>query len=228
MRGYREMGSSDGAMGIELPLFPLHAVLFPGRPLPLHIFEPRYRRLLADCLERDRRFGVIAIRNGSEVGGEAEVFRVGTIAEIEHVHRHPDGRADVVTRGLQRFEILELRPDDPYPAALVRPCAEAPVNGTARTPAGILRQLLKPYLACLGAPEELLSRLPGTPAELAWLAASAVQVDLAERQRLLELDSVPERLGEAIRIVRRETCLMRHLGTVGSLNPPGPGGPELN
>lgn len=224
----RSDGDGDTAMGVELPLFPLRTVLFPGRPLPLHIFEPRYRQLLVDCLEGDRRFGVVAIRNGHEVGGEAEVFDVGTVAEIEDVRRFEDGRAEIATRGIERFRILALLGDDPYPRARVAPCVDQPVNGAAREPAGLLRHLLHPYLAGLGAPEELLTRLPERPEELAWLAASTVQVDLVEQQRLLELDSVPARLTETMRILRRESGIMRHLGTVGSLQPPGPGGHELN
>lgn len=215
-------------MSVELPLFPLRVVLFPGRPLPLHVFEPRYRQLLADCLEHDRRFGVVAIRSGHEVGGESQVYDIGTVAEIEDVRRLEDGRADIVTRGVRRFRILELQRPDPYPRARVQECHEPPVNGEVRLPAGLLRHLLHPYLTELGAPEELLTRLPERPDELAWLAASAVQVDLVEQQRLLELDSVPDRLIAAIRLLRRESGLMRHLGAVASLKPADPGGAELN
>jgi uncharacterized protein len=212
----------------ELPLFPLSVVLFPGRPLSLHIFETRYRQMLADCIDGDHRFGVVAIRSGHEVGRDATCFDVGTIAEIEDVRYFEDGRADVVTRGIQRFKVLTRLAAQPYPRAVVTPCVDQPVNGAVREPAGLLRRMLGPYLAGLGAPEELLRRLPEKPEELAWLAASAVQVDLPEQQRLLEIDSVPERILATIRTLRRETCIMRHLGTVASLKPAGPGGAELN
>ena len=213
----------------ELPLFPLRVVLFPGRPLPLHIFEERYRQLLADVLEGDRRFGVVAIRRGAEVGSAAEVFDVGTVAEIEGVEHHDDGRADITTRGVERFRIVEMCHQRPYLSARVLRCAEVGAsNGEVDAPAAVLRRILGPYLADLGAPQELLERLPHRPSELTWLAAAALQVDVADQQRLLELDGVGERLAAATRMLRREFGIMRHLGAVGSLNPPGPGGADLN
>lgn len=215
-------------MGFELPLFPLGLVLFPGRPLPLHIFEPRYRALLDDVLDRDRRFGVVAIKAGYETKPDPELYSVGTITEIEEIQQFEDGRADVTTRGVQRFKVLEHLPPDPYPRAIVEPCEDPPVNGAEHETASVLRHMLHPYLAGLGAPEELLARLPQRAEELVWLAASAVQVDMTEQQRLLEIDSVPERLLATMRILRRETCIMRHLGTIASLKPAGPGGAELN
>lgn len=213
----------------ELPLFPLHAVLFPGRPLSLHIFEERYRRLLADVVEANRRFGVVAIRQGVEVADDPEVFDVGTAAEIEGIEYHDDGRADLTTRGAERFRVESLLHDRPYLRARVRPCVDAGAgNGEVDQPAAILRRLLGPYLADLGAPQELLERLPSRPSELTWLAAAALQVDVVEQQRLLELDAVGDRIALATRLLRRESGIMRRLGVVGSLNPPGPGGAELN
>ena len=91
---------------MEIPLFPLHAVLMPGAPLPLHIFEPRYRALVADCLAAAAPFGVVAIQSGREVGGGIVAFAsVGTLAEIREVSRYPDGRFDIVTVGTSRFRL---------------------------------------------------------------------------------------------------------------------------
>jgi Lon protease-like protein len=213
---------------MQLPLFPLHLVLFPGRPLPLHIFEPRYRQMLRDCLEGDRRFGVVAIRAGREVGPDAEVFEVGTVTKIESVEQLPDGRSDVFTRGVQRFRLLGLVPGTPYLQGEVELLDEPETSGEDCIQAKQLRELLLCYLKGLGAPGELLERLPTDPNELAYLAGAAVQVEVPELQRLLELDSVGLRLEATLRMLRRETGLMRHLGTVGSLRPPGPGGVELN
>jgi Lon protease-like protein len=213
---------------MELPLFPLHVVLFPGRPLPLHLFEPRYRRMLADCLAGDRRFGVVAIRAGVEVGGGAEVFSVGTVARVESVKELPDGRFDIVTRGEQRFRVSRFLPESPYLRAEVDLLDEGPCSDRDRAAARQLRSLLLLYLAGLGAPEELLERVPVDPDELAWLAAAAVQVEVPEQQRLLELDSTGSRLETASALLRREAGLMRHFGTVGSLRPPGPNGSDLN
>ncbi len=212
---------------VELPLFPLNVVLFPGRPLPLHIFESRYQSMIAHCLDRDRRFGVVAIRSGHEVNERAETFGVGTIAVIERIEHLDDGRLDILTRGVERFRIDHQLDPAPYRRAEVSLLEETPLpdlNGQA----ALLRNLLVPYLMGLGAPPELLGRLPTHCHELAWLAAAAVQVDLIEQQHLLELDSPLDRIDATTRLLRREHGLMRHLGSVGSLRPPGPNGADLN
>lgn len=91
---------------MEIPLFPLHAVLVPGAPLPLHIFEPRYRALVTDCLATGEPFGVVGISVGREVGaGLVSFAAVGTLAEIREVTRYPDGRFDIVTIGTARFRL---------------------------------------------------------------------------------------------------------------------------
>ena len=219
---------------MELPLFPLHVVLFPGRPLPLHLFEPRYRRMLGDCLDGDHRFGVVAIRSGREVGAPADVHDVGTIAKIEAVTELPDGRFDITTRGTERFRVRRVVPPcsdgtgTPYLRGEVDVLPEPPADDAEAPRASQLRNLLAPYLLCLGAPEELIARLPERPAQLAYLAAAAVQVEIPEQQRLLEMGSTVERLDATLALLRRETGLIRHFGTVGSLRPPGPGGAELN
>ncbi len=213
---------------MELPLFPLHTVLFPGRPLPLHVFEQRYRDMLRDCLDRDRRFGVVAIKSGQESGGGADLFEVGTIAEIEHIEPLPDGRANIVTRGMQRFRIESLIPDGTaYLRAQTQPLDDIPPDddgGRARA----VRDLLMVYLEALGAPRQMLERIPTAPEALAWLAASTLQVELPELQQLLEMDNCNNRLELTLRVLRREASILRHFGTVASLRPAGPGGADLN
>jgi Lon protease-like protein len=85
-----------------LPLFPLELVLLPGAPLPLHIFEPRYREMISECLEHNRNFGVLRAK-------EESIAEVGCTAEIIAVtKKYPDGRMDIVTQGRERFEVLQL------------------------------------------------------------------------------------------------------------------------
>lgn len=97
---------------MEIPLFPLHVVLFPGAPLPLHVFEPRYRALLADCLAAGAPFGVVCLTAGGEAGpGTVAFARVGTLAEIREVARYPDGQADLVTIGTGRFRLTDVVAD---------------------------------------------------------------------------------------------------------------------
>jgi Lon protease-like protein len=214
---------------MELPLFPLHLVLFPGRQLPLHLFEQRYRQMLRDCRAGQNRFGVVAIRAGREAGQrDVDLFEVGTVAQIEQVEELADGRYNIVTRGTQRFRVLERLEGTPYLRAEVELLEDGPAGPEETARARQLRELLLPYLASLGAPDELLERVPSEPNGLAYLAAAAAQVELPEQQRLLELDSTARRLTETLRMLRREAGLMRHFGTVGSLRPPGPGGADLN
>lgn len=104
-------------MPSRLPLFPLEVVLFPGTPLPLHIFEPRYRTMLADCLAADERFGLLPpARDGSPpLSGT-----VGCIARIRASHELPDGRSNIVVVGERRFLLRQaLTADSPYLIGLV-------------------------------------------------------------------------------------------------------------
>lgn len=211
----------------ELPLFPLHVVLFPGRPLPLHVFEPRYRQMLADCLEGDGAFGVVAIRAGRETG-EAEIFRVGTMAKIVRVEHLDDGRANLITVGTDRFQIVEQLPTESYRRAIVEPLDDVDLMYTLNGNSAKLRRLLVPYLQQMGADEGIEERLSDDPPTLAWLAAAAVQADVFEQQRLLELESTAARVEQVIQLLRRESGIMRNFGSVGPLCPPGPGGAELN
>lgn len=213
---------------MELPLFPLHAVLFPGRPLPLHVFERRYRVMLRHCMDTDRRFGVVAIRAGREVGAVPEIFEVGTVAEIESVTTLADGRSDIAARGVRRFRVRELLDGTPYLRARVEELVDGTLCESDRHLAGQLRELLMPYLRGLGAPDEMLACLPQAPDRLAYLAAAAVQCGLREHQELLELDDTGQRLRATLDMLRRETGLMRHLGAVGLLRPHGPNGADLN
>jgi len=104
----------------RMPIFPLGTVLFPGLLLPLHIFEPRYRQLVRDLIDlpddSQRRFGVVAIREGREVGsdGVRALHEVGCTAELRQVEAYEDGRFDIVTVGMTRFRILELDTSLPY------------------------------------------------------------------------------------------------------------------
>jgi uncharacterized protein len=103
-----------------LPMFPLGSVLFPGGVLPLHVFEPRYRALVQDCLTReDPEFGVTLIERGSEVGGGDTRTDVGTVARILEVGALDDGRYALLTVGVRRIRVTSWLPDDPYPLAEV-------------------------------------------------------------------------------------------------------------
>ena len=99
---------------MELRLFPLHTVLFPGMALPLNVFEPRYLQLIDECTRADEPFGVALIREGPEVGGFAVPFDVGTTARIERAEPGMLNAVSLLARGEQRFRITELHHDRPY------------------------------------------------------------------------------------------------------------------
>jgi len=93
---------------VKIPLFPLRTVLYPGGPLPLRIFEPRYLDMISDCLKRDVPFGVLLIRNGSETG-PATTYQVGTLARIVDWYQGSDGLLGVTAIGEQRFRLMSAK-----------------------------------------------------------------------------------------------------------------------
>lgn len=103
----------------EMPMFPLGSVLLPGSLLPLHVFEPRYRRMIDECLAGRQEFGVALITRGREVGGGDERSLVATVARILQHHELEDGRRAVMTAGVRRVRINQWLVDDPYPRAIV-------------------------------------------------------------------------------------------------------------
>lgn len=111
------------------PMFPLGTVLVPGTALPLHVFEPRYRRMIDDCLAGDGTFGVVLIERGSEVGGGDVRTDVGTLASIAEAEPLPDGRWMLVARGLHRIRVERWLPDDPYPRAEIVDWPDGPDGG---------------------------------------------------------------------------------------------------
>ena len=191
---------SGGAVG-RLPMFPLGAVLFPGAILPLHVFEPRYRQLMTDCLAGDGRFGVVLISRGSDVGGGDERVSVGTEASIEKAARFDDGRWAVVARGRRRIAVESWLPDDPYPVAAVRPLP-APLgepDPAALGEAAAAVRRARALLSELGqAPAPGDPPAAGEPAgdheAATWQLCDDAPLGPLDRQRLLEIGDAAERL----------------------------------
>jgi uncharacterized protein len=201
----------------RLPLFPLGTVLFPGLLLPLHVFEDRYRALvrdLVDAPEEARGFGVVAIREGREVGdgGIRSLHPVGCLADLRQVEPHPDGRFDIVATGARRFRIDSVdATSQPYLQAeieyLDEPDGEA-ADVLARTVAmlwGAYRQALT------GRRPEDTDELPDEPVVLSYLVAAATILDLSDKQRLLEEPDTTSRLRRELAILRREAIVLRLL-----------------
>lgn len=209
-------------MADELPLFPLgHTVLFPGVPLPLHVFEERYRELVRTLVDRPetetRRFGVVAIRQGWEVGADAAeaLHGVGCAAELRRVSRYPDGRYDVVTVGGDRFRLLEVdRTSRPY---LVGSVEWLPADPPEPDATGLVESVGTLFGEYVGAAAGLQAQpvedveLPTDPSELSYAVASAAVLTLEDRQQLLEATSARARLRMELRLLKRETTMVRRL-----------------
>lgn len=206
-------------MAETLPLFPLGTVLFPGMLMPIHIFEPRYRLLLRRSVESERPFGVVLIKSGVEVGGPAEPHGIGTSARVVGATPLPDGRALVVCRGDRRFAIDELHADrEPYLVADVDyleeddgpdagPLADSAADAFAQYLGGILATSAEPR-SDVPTAEDLRA---GTPREVSYRIAGALGIDASERQRLLETERTRNRLESELRLLERETTLLKEL-----------------
>jgi len=185
-------------MPSRLPLFPLTVVLFPGTPLPLHIFEPRYRKLLADCLAGDRRFGILPPGKEQE---RPDPGTVGCVAEVRVNQELPDGRANVVVIGLGRFVLTRLvAQDEPYLVGLIRTFEDEP--GTD-PPAETVERLRAQFLAYLTLFRQLNDVEPDEPSlpdqamPLSFHVAAGVDCDAGVKQRLL-IESSTARRCEAL------------------------------
>ncbi|MCA1833148.1 MAG: LON peptidase substrate-binding domain-containing protein [Actinomycetota bacterium] len=195
-----------------LPLFPLHTALFPGDALPLRVFEPRYREMMGWVLAGDRRFGVVAISAGTEVGEPSEVHSIGCIALIEHIAEAADGTFDLLCRGESRFQIVERLADDPYPHAEVRMLPDEPGENAAHAVAAARAALAK-YARAV----ERLGLVIGhdehaNPIAESYRIAGALLVDVPVRQRLLACGTAAERLQLAGAVARREANILLTIG----------------
>jgi ATP-dependent Lon protease len=178
----------------ELPLFPLpEVVLFPSRPLPLHIFEFRYRIMMNTILENDRRFGVLSVNPNN-----GEIANFGCCAEIVHFQRLPDDRLKMLTLGQQRFRVLEYIREKPYRVGLVQWIEDKPTTEDLRPMATevekLLRDVVRLSAKLTDQKIELPEDLPSLPTELSYWVASNLYNVASEQQSLLEMQDTAQRL----------------------------------
>ena len=202
-----------------IPLFPLSHVLLPGMPLPLHVFEQRYRDLLADLDEAGgtSSFGVVALRSGTETmagsrsSSGPDVEAIGTMAEILEVDTAEDGTSDLLSVGSRRFRIESLLPDGKaYLRAEVTYLDED--DGALTTQQQTrARELIEVY-------DAILTRLAGRPTgtelpadanQLSYQIAARLPLPPHERQELLSDATTAERLVRLARLMRREIALLQ-------------------
>lgn len=188
------MASSSSIAVRELPLFPLpEVVLFPAIPLPLHIFEFRYRIMMNTILESDRRFGVVMFDPT-----QGKVASVGCCAEIIQHQRLPDDRMKMITLGQQRFRVLEPVREKPYLVGLVEWIEDNPpekdLKPLATEVEALLRDVVRLSSKLMDQSIKLPEDIPSLPTELSYWVASNLYGVPAEQQALLEMQDTAARL----------------------------------
>jgi Lon protease-like protein len=192
-----------------MAMFPLSTVLMPHAPLALHVFEERYRALVADCLADRTGFGVVLITRGSEVGGGDERVSIGTLARIDLAQPLPDGRWALVARGTKRIRVESWLGEDPYPRATVEVLDEpVPSPGAATLHEAQLavvraRALLSELGEDTGAAGTRVPTGPDADDTLlgedtddasVWRICAQAPIPIADRQLLLEAEDHTVRL----------------------------------
>ncbi len=203
-------------MSEEMPLFPLDTVLFPGMVMPLHIFEPRYVEMVNTCLDESSRFGVVLIKEGKEVGGSlATPYEIGTAARIARVERYENGHMDITIVGTNRFRIREFDSTKRYMTAKTTPFPFTNASTQAAVEmAHKVRPLVVRYIELLSSASNTklrLDQLPDNPKMLVVMVAIALQVNNEEKQRLLEIASVPDLLLRQQYLLSVETQILGHM-----------------
>ncbi|MGQ0625830.1 MAG: LON peptidase substrate-binding domain-containing protein [Sporichthyaceae bacterium] len=212
----------------RLALFPLGTVLYPGLLLPLHIFEDRYRRLVADLtadlpagtdLDEDTTqaaFGVVALRKGRETGadGARALHAIGCTAALRRVEPLPDGRFDLMTTGARRFRLHAVDTSGPYLVGEISyldedlgEAAEVLAHSVTKAYLAYRDQLL----SLQGQAPRVRGQLPTDPLVLSYLVAAAMVLDRPDKQRLLEAADAGARLRSELRLLRRERAMLAHL-----------------
>ena len=223
-------------MTVELPMFPLGTVLFPGALLPLHVFEPRFRALTLHCLAGDLDLGIVLIERGSEVGGGDVRFDVGTRARIVSAvpldavggeaglggpneeaglggPNEEAGRWFLVLRGVERIRVVSWLAEEPFPRAEVEVLADGRGGEDAAVTRDRVERLLRQALALateLGDPTAAPATvaLDPTPAAASWQAAALAPVGVLDAQRVLAVPDVDDRLRLLEELLEEEVAVL--------------------
>jgi uncharacterized protein len=219
---------------MRLPVFALHAVVFPHLPLPIHVFEERYRAMAADVMADGSpyggRFVVSMITDGAEVGGEATTQAIGTICEVHSAERFPDGRWMIIAVGVARARLRAVDRSGPYAVVDAEPMDD-PAGGDAASLLPGVQRALDTYLATVkrfvvraasggsNEPQEptvaatldkVLKpiQLPDDPVAASYAIGGVLQIELSRKQQLLELPDAASRLRAELELLRRESRLL--------------------
>lgn len=198
---------------LDLPLFPLNTVLFPGMALPLHIFEERYLQMVDECLSHTRQFGVVLAQPGEETTSQG--YDIGTSALITRAERLEDGHLDILTAGIERFRVLDWAKTEPYTVARIEPF---PLEGTqSQELVGLVRAASGYFVRYLRLAGDVLGTVirvesaPQDASTLAYMMAIALQISNEEKQGLLSVASLPSLLWKEAVILSREEALLARM-----------------
>ena len=210
----------DEETGLKmLPIFPLNTVLMPHQLMPLHIFENRYRRLMADLLalpESEQRFGIVSIVKGSETNEDLpQLAEIGTIAVLRKTTSNPDGTFEITVIGGERFDIKSISVSKaPYLIGEVRTRKETPISFDKDT-ITLAQEKCIDFMMMVDADNDNASRsLPDEPSALSFLIAGLLPLTSIEQQGLLNIDDANLRLKAVMKIINRETILMQEIPSV--------------
>ena len=207
----------------KLPLFPLNLVLFPGMPVMLHIFEPRYKKMMGKCIVEGSPFGILLIKRGTEaLGPIAETYNVGCTAQIVKVEDLTGGRKNILATGGERFIVSSYNRKNEYLIGDVEYLELVDEDSQTLDRAGDrLFPLINQYLDLLSTSSIIQTetlQLPSDPVEMAYMGAFLLQIDSRQKQRLLELVSGIELIKKVHKHYLREIPLAKAL-----LDAPPPG-----
>jgi len=183
----------------KIPLFPLSTVLFPGGTIPLQIFEDRYHSMIQDCLDSDSKFGIVLIKEGQEVGGNAVPHKVGTLAKITKIRKLSQNRLYITAVGEKRFNIIELIQDKVYLEGLVEINSPPPEQDVAEQSLKEAKTAAARHLEAIvsingGWVNKAQTPLPTNPDQLSFFLAQLIQGTNKIRQTILEEASIEKRI----------------------------------
>jgi uncharacterized protein len=199
-----------------IPVFPLDHVLLPGLPLPLHVFEPRYRQMLADIEASRAGFGIVALSRGAETSADVDFAKIGTLAEILEKEPYPDGSCDLLTVGSRRFRIVDVD-------SSAKPYLQAQVEWLSEDDGDLPADLALMVTALFGRYSQVLSdvsdrdrdvELVGDPVRLSYEVAARVQLPVSQRQKLLAMPTAADRLLACLIVMRREITLIEQTRSI--------------
>ena len=195
-------------MSERIPLFPLHTVLLPNTDLGVHVFEPRFRDLVADCLDNAEEFGVALLHQHSNGSIKEIPHAIGTSARIAGYARLPDGRYLLEVEGARRFRVLDVEQNGSYPSAAVEWLPEEIGNFRAAREAGDEVESMVFLYRALDGDGDLPVRLSIDPVVRSYQVASLLRVAAGVKQTLLEEHTAADRLERELEILRREISLL--------------------